>query len=32
MALHGVEEGFHKKATQKDLYALIQKADRILSF
>ena len=32
MDLHGVEEGYHKRGSQKDLYDLIKGSDRILSF
>jgi hypothetical protein len=32
MDLHGVKEGFHKRATQKQLYELIKESDKILSF
>jgi hypothetical protein len=32
MDLHGVEEGYHKRASQKDLYDLIKGSDKILSF
>lgn len=32
MDLHGVKEGYHKRATQKNLYELIKENDRILSY
>jgi hypothetical protein len=32
MDLHGVKEGYHKKATQKALYDLIKESDKILAF
>ena len=32
MELHGVKEGYHKKATQKKLYELIKESDKIISF
>lgn len=32
MDLHGVKEGYHKKATQKTLYDLIKESDKILTF
>ena len=31
MDLHGVEEGYHKRGTQKDLYTLVKESDRLLS-
>ena len=32
LELHGVKEGYHKKATQKKLYELIKESDKIISF
>jgi len=32
MDLHGVKEGYNKKATQKALFDLIKESDKILSF
>ncbi len=32
MDLHGVKEGYHKKATQKDLYNLIKESEKVLVF
>lgn len=32
MDLHGVEEGFHKRGTQKNLYEIIKDSERIVSF
>ncbi len=32
MSLHGVEEGYHKKSTQKKLYELIKESHKILTF
>ncbi len=32
MDLHGVEEGHHKRATQKDLYEMIKECDKIITF
>jgi len=32
MDLYGVEEGFHKRAKQIDLYNLIVESDRLVSF
>jgi len=31
MDLHGVEEGYHKRATQKNLYDLIRDSDKIIT-
>lgn len=31
MDLHGVKEGFHKRAAQKDLYTLIKESDKIIT-
>lgn len=30
--LHGVENGYHQRASQKDLYQLIAASDRLLSY
>jgi len=30
--LHGVKDSYHQRGTQKDLYALIQESDRVISF
>ncbi len=30
--LHGVEEGYHQRAKQIDLYNLIQLSDKVISF
>jgi hypothetical protein len=32
MDLHGVEEGYHKRGTQKDLYQLIKESDKLVTF
>jgi hypothetical protein len=32
MDLHGVKDGYHKRATQKDLYEVIKESDKILTF
>lgn len=32
MDLHGVEEGYHKRGTQKELYQLIKESDKVLAF
>ncbi len=32
MDLHGVKEGYHKRATQKTLYGLIKASDKIVTF
>ncbi len=32
MDLHGVEEGYHKRGTQKNLYDIIKASDRIVTF
>jgi len=32
MDLHGVKEGYHKKGTQQNLYALIKESDKIISY
>ncbi len=32
MDLHGVEDGYHTRAKQIDLYTLIKKSDKIISF
>ncbi len=32
MDLHGVKEGYHRRATQKDLYDLIKKSDKVVSY
>jgi len=32
MDLHGVKEGYHKKATQKALYDLVKESDKIVTF
>lgn len=32
MDLHGVKEGYHKRGTQKDLYALIKESEKVISF
>ena len=32
MDLHGVEEGYHKRGTQKNLYDLIRECDKIITF
>jgi hypothetical protein len=32
MDLHGVKEGYHKRGTQKNLYDLIQKSDKIITY
>jgi hypothetical protein len=32
MDLHGVQEGYHKRGSQKNLYELIKKSDKIVSY
>jgi len=32
MDLHGVKESYHKRATQMNLYDLIKKSDKIITF
>jgi len=32
MDLHGVQEGYHKRGTQNDLYKLIKASDKLLTF
>ena len=32
MDLHGVKEGYHKSGTQKNIYDLIKKSDKIITF
>jgi hypothetical protein len=32
MDLHGVKEGYHIRATQKDLYDLIKTSDKVVSY
>lgn len=32
MDFHGVEDGYHKRGSQKDLYQLIKDSDKVLTF